>query len=170
MATTKRTWLWILLGIAATFVLVVIVLVGGAIFEFRQHVHNEYAEGTVAEQEFARTRARFGSQQPLIEFSGKGNSDDAIVHRPPADAPRVQIHTLRCLIYDLQQGHLIHVDVPGWLLSMMPNSGRYGGGFNADFGDEFERHRITIDDLERHGLGLVLDGHNDNTRMLIWTE
>jgi hypothetical protein len=74
------------------------------------------------------------------------------------------------LIYDLQQGHLIRADVPGWLLRMMPDSGRYGGGFNTEFDDEFTRHRLTIEDLEKHGLGLVLEGHNDNTRILMWTE
>jgi hypothetical protein len=170
MASTKRTWLWVVLGIMATFFLVVIVFIGGAIFEFRRHVKNEFVESAVAEREFAQTRARFGGQQPLVEFKGKSTDDDALVHRPPPDAPRVHVNTLRVLIYDLQQGHLIHVDVPGWLLRAMPNSGRYGGGFNADVGDEFERHRLTIDDLERHGLGLVLEGRNDNTRILIWTE
>jgi hypothetical protein len=174
MASTKRTWLWVVLGILATFFLVVIVFIGGAIFEFRRHVKNEYVESTVAEQEFVRTRARFAGQQPLIEMTGSGRDDDATVHRPPQDAPRVEINTLRVLIYDFHQGHLIHVDVPGWLLRMMPKDGRYGGrygnGFNADFGDEFERHRVTMDDLERHGHGLVLDGRNDNTRIIIWTE
>ncbi len=171
MASTKRTWLWVVLGIFATLALVVIVFIGGAIFEFRRHVKNEYVDSTVAEQEFARTRARFAGQQPLVEFTGRGpRDDDAVVHRPPSDAPRAEIHNLRVLIYDLQQGHLIHADIPGWLLRAMPNSGRYGGGFNADFGDEFERHRLTIEDIERHGLGLILEGHNDHTRILIWTE
>ncbi len=170
MASSKRTWLWIALGIAGTLLLVVIVVVVGAIFEFRRHVHNDYVEDTVAEQEFARTRARFAGQEPLVEFSGKGRTEDAIVHRPPDNAPRAEIHTVRCLIYDFQQGHLIHVDVPGWVLRMLPRNGRYGRGFNADFGDEFDRHRVTLDDLERHGLGLVVEGRNDNTRILIWTE
>ena len=39
-----------------------------------------------------------------------------------------------------------------------------------DGDDEFEKHRITLEDLERHGHGLVLDGHNRNTRILIWSE
>jgi hypothetical protein len=171
MASTKRTWIWVVLGILATFVLIVVVFVVGTVVEFRRHVKNEYVESTVAEQEFARTRARFAGQQPLIEFTGgRGRSDDALVHRPVENAPRVPINSLRVLIYDLQQGHLIHADVPGWLLHMMPDSGRFGGGFNTEFDDEFARHRLTIEDLERHGLGLVLEGRNDNTRILMWTE
>jgi len=30
--------------------------------------------------------------------------------------------------------------------------------------------QITRDDLERHGLGLVMEGQNHNSRILIWTE
>jgi|KBSMisStandDraft_5_1062788.scaffolds.fasta_scaffold00786_17 hypothetical protein len=171
MASTKRTWIWVVLGILATCVFVVLVFIVGAVVEFRRHVKNEYVESTVAEQEFAQTRARFAGQQPLIEFTGRGRSDDSLVHRPPENAPRVKINNLRVLVYDLQQGHLIHADVPGWLLRMMPDSGRYGGGgFNTEFDDEFTHHRLTLEDLERHGLGLVLEGRNDHTRILMWTE
>src|SRR5689334_21207552 len=169
MASTKRTWIWVVFGIFATFVLVVAVFVVGAIVEFRRHVKNEHVESTVAEQEFARTRARFAGQQPLIEFTGRGRSDDALLHRPADNSPRVQINMLRVLIYDLHQGHLIHADVPGWLLRMMPDNSRYSS-FNTEFDDEFTRHRLTLEDLERHGLGLVLEGKNDNTRILMWTE
>jgi hypothetical protein len=149
----------------ATFVLLVIVFVGGAIFEFRWHVKNEFVESTVAEREFAQTRARFAGQQPLIEFVGHDHDDEPTIHRPPMDAPRAKINNVRVLIYDLQQGHLIHAEVPGWLVRAMPN-----GNFSSGYGDQFERHHLTIDDIERHGLGLVLEGHNDHTRIMIWTE
>jgi len=165
MASTKRTWLWVVLGIMATFALLVIVFVGGAIFEFRRHVKNEFVESTVAEREFAQTRARFAGQQPLVEFVGHDHDDEPTIHRPPANAPRAKIQNVRVLIYDLQQGHLIHAEVPGWLLRAMPN-----GNFVGGYGDQFERHHLTIDEIERHGLGLVLEGHNDHTRIMIWTE
>ena len=172
MAAPKRTWLWVVLGVAGTLALVVILLVGGAIFEFRRHVRTESVETRTAEQEFSRRREQFKGQQPLVEFVGgdRDNDDRATVHRAPASAPRVRINSLRVLIYDKEDGHLIRADVPGWMLRMMPNSGRYGGSFNFDGGDEFVKHRITLEDLERHGLGLVLDGHNRNTRILIWSE
>ena len=168
MATKKRTWLWVVLGVAGSLFLFAVILVGGAIFEFRRHVRNERVETAVAEQRFGGQRERFKGQQPLIEFVGNDRGDDdATVHRAAADAPRVPIKTLRVLIYDLRQNRLIHVDVPGWLLRMMPNSGRYGG-FDGD--DQFVKHRITLEDIERHGLGLVLEGHNRNMQILIWSE
>lgn len=165
MASTKRTWLWVVLGIIGTFALLVILFIGGVIFEFRTHVKNEYVESAAAEQQFTQVRARFAGQQPLIEIVGHDRDDEPTIHRPPASAPRARINNLRVLIYDLQQGHLIHADVPGWFLRMMPND-----RFSTYGSDEFTRHRLTIEDIERHGLGLVLDGRNDNTRIIIWTE
>jgi len=174
MASTRRTWVWVVLGVVGTLVLLVVVLVGGVIFEFRRHVKNEVVESAVAEQEFTRQREKFSGQQPLIEFvEGRGGDRDDVptVHRPPANAPRVQIHALRVLVYDKYEGHLIRADVPGWLLRMMPDSGRGGIFSTGDYGDfNMRRNRITIEDLERHGLGLVLDGRNRNARILIWSE
>ena len=163
----KRTWLWVILGVFGTLALLVVVLVGGAIFEFRRHVKNDVVDTVVAEQEFTRQRDRFKGQEPLIEFTGNDRGDDdTTVHRAPATARRAQITRMRVLIFDQQRNRLIHVEIPGWVLRMMPN-GRYGG-FQGD--EQFARHQITIEDVERHGLGLVLDGHNRNTEILVWSE
>ena len=177
MASTKRTWLWIVLGVVGTLFLLFCLAVGGAIYEFRTHVKTEVVETSVAEQEFNQTRDRFRGQQPLVELvEGQGDRDDKpIVHRPPSDARRVEIHTLRVLIYDINNGHLIHADVPGWLLRMMRNSSgntrtrTYGGGVYGP-GFDISRTPITIEDLERHGYGLVMDGRNRNSRILVWSE
>ncbi len=163
----KRTWLWVILGVFGVLILAGVVLVGGAIFEFRRHVRNENVESAVAEQEFDRELTRFNGQQPLVEFTGRDDGDDEpTIHRPPASAPRVRINRLRVLIYDRVEGHLVHADIPGWILRAMPN----GRGRIFGPGDDFVRNRITIEDLERHGLGLVCDGRNRNTRVLIWAE
>ena len=166
MASTKRTWLWVILGIVGTLFLLVVILIGGAIYEFRTHVKTQVVESAVAEQEFTRQREKFNGQEPLIEYTGDDRgTDKANVHRPPATDRRVPINALHVLIYDLNQGNLVRVNIPGWLLRMMPN-GRYSG-----FDDEaFTRNRITLEDLERHGPGLILQGRNRDTRILIWSE
>ena len=167
MASNKRTWLWVILGVVGTLFLLFVLVVGSAVYMFRTHVHNERLDSTVAEQQFEAQRARFKGQQPLVEFEGDDrNQDDARVHRPAPGAPRVKINTMRVLIYDINQSHLIHVDIPGWFLRMMPES-RFGG-FQGD--EQFQRHRLTMEDIERHGFGLVVDGHNPNTKILIWSE
>jgi hypothetical protein len=181
MASKKRTWLWIILGVMGTLALLVVVLVGTAIYQFRQHVRSDLVESRTAEQEFDRQRAQFTGQQPLIETTeDKGDrSDRTTIHHPPADAARVEIHTLRVLVYDFNQGRLTHADVPGWLLRAMRNRAmrtapRPESGFNTDFdfgtNSGLDRSGLTIADLERHGLGLVMDSRNRQTRILIWTE
>lgn len=179
MASTKRTWLWVIVGVVGTIVLSVVLVIGAAIYGFRTHVKTEQVGTAVAEQEFNQTRERFRGQQPLVEFEGgdQDSDDDAKVHRPPATASRVPINNIRVLIHDLNEGRLIRATVPGWLVRLMPE-GRLGG-FDGDEGfggvrisptSNGFRGRITIEDLERHGHGLVLDGHNRNTRILIWSE
>jgi hypothetical protein len=167
-SSNKRTWLWVIAGVFGTIFLFFVLLIGGAVYMFRTHVRNESnIESTTAERQFDEQRARFRGQQPLVEFTGdEHGDDDATVHRPAPDAPRVKINSVRVLIYDLRNGHLIHVDVPGWFIRLMPDS-RFGG-FQGD--EEIRRHRITIEDIERHGLGLIVDGKNPNTRILIWSE
>ena len=169
MASNKRTWLWVILGVLGTLFVLGVVFVGGAVYMFRTHVHNEPLEAATAERQFEEQRARFKGQQPLVEFVGDDQNDDqATVHRPEPGAPRVKINAIRVLIYDLRQNHLIHVDIPGWLVRMMPENGNGRFAFQGE--EQFARHRITIDDIERHGYGLIVDGHNPNTRILIWSE
>ena len=165
----KQTWLWAILGVFGTLFLIAALMIGGAFYMFHTHVHNETMDTSVAERQFDEQRARFRGQQPLVEFVGDARGDDdATVHRPASTAPRAKINTLRVLIYDLRNSHLIHVDIPGWVLRMMPKDGRFNGSFQGD--DEFARRHITMEDVERHGLGLIVDGHNPNTRILIWSE
>ena len=175
MASTKRTWLWVVLGVMGTLALIVVVLVGGAIFEFRRHVHTELVENGTAEQEFNHQRERFAGQQPLIEFTGSNGRDDKpTIHRAPDTARRVEIKTLRVLIYSFNEGRLIHADVPGWLLRAMryrtprTASSWDDGAFDAD--STMRRPPFSVEDLERHGLGLVLDGRNRDSRILMWSE
>jgi len=168
MASNKRTWLWVVLGVVGTLFVFFVLLVGGAVYMFRTHVHNETVETATAERQFEEQRARFKGQQPLVEFVGDDDrNDNAVVHRPEAGAPRVKINSIRVLIYDLNQNHLIHVDIPGWLVRIVPQN---NGQFSFQGEEQFARHRLTIEDIERHGYGLLLEGRNPNTRILIWSE
>ena len=74
---------------------------------------------------------------------------------------------MRVLVYDAHEGRLVHVDLPFWLLRLMPSGalGSFGGDFSFDSG------RLTVEDLERHGPGLVLDARDSrDAQVLIWTE
>src|SRR5215831_13848601 len=152
MASKTPTWVWVVLGIVGFGVLSVVVLIGGSVVMVRRHVHTEFAEKQTADQEFARQRARFAGQQPLVELRKTANVDDN------------------------REGRLIHIDVPLWLMRMMPasNGGTRGRrmtlrGNNLDF--DFESGDLTLEDVERHGPGLVVDGVDSRgAQVLVWAE
>jgi hypothetical protein len=178
MASKTPTWVWVILGIVGFCVLAVAVLIGGSIVMVRRHVHTEFAEKQTADEEFARQRARFAGQQPLVELRKAVNDDDKmVIHRPPESAPRrTDLQTIRVLVYDSREGRLIHIDVPLWLMRMMPasNGGTRGRrmtlrGNNLDF--DFDSGNLTLEDVERHGPGLVVDGVDSRgAQVLVWAE
>jgi hypothetical protein len=175
MASKTPTWVWVVLGIVGFFVLAGVGLVAGGVLMVRSHVHTEFAEKQTAEQEFARQRARFAGQQPLIELKKNASDDDkVVVHRPPESAERrTNLQTIRVLVYDNREGRLIHIDVPLWIWRLMPsnrgNSRRGRVSFGNDF--DFDASNLTLEDLERHGPGLVMDGIDSRgAQLLVWAE
>jgi len=178
MASKTPTWVWVVLGIVGFFVLAFIGVIGGGILMVRSHVHTQPADKQVAEQEFTRERARFAGQQPMIELRKSLSEDNKmVIHRPPEAAPRrTDLKTIRVLVYDDHEGRLVHIDVPLWIMRMMPASNRgtrgrditlRGNGLDFDFnnGD------LTLEDLERHGPGLLVDGIDSRgAQLLVWAE
>jgi hypothetical protein len=170
MASTRRTWLWILFGVLICIAVCGVALVGGGIYMMSKHVKTELVGRASAEEQFVRQRERFAGQQPLIEMTGEFGDHDVKVHRSAEASRKSELQTLRVLVYDAHEGRIVHVDLPFWLLRFMP-SARLGEVTGAGSGFSFESGHITVDDLERHGPGLVLDARGSrDAQILIWTE
>jgi hypothetical protein len=177
MASKTPTWVWVVLGIVGFLVLCVVALVGGGIYMVRSHVHTEIAEKQTAQQEFAKQRARFAGQQPLVELKKNlGDEDRVTVHRPPETAARrTDLQALRVLVYDNHEGRLIHIDVPLWFVRLLPqNRNRRSGRSTITWGDDnfdFQSGDLSLDDIERHGPGLIVDGIDSRgAQVLVWAE
>lgn len=169
MASSKRTWLWVIFGVLVSIGICGVALVGGTAYMVSKHVRTELVGKASAEEEFVRQRERFAGQQPLIEMRGEFGDHEMKVHRAGSDARRTELQRMRVLVYDANQGRLVRVDLPFWLLRLAP-SGRLGNVSGAE-GFSFDSGRITVDDLERHGPGLVLDGRDGrDAQILVWTE
>jgi hypothetical protein len=169
MASTKRTWLWIIFGAVICIAVAFVALVGGTVYMVSRHIKTELVGKNTAEQQFLQQRERFAGQQPLVELRGDGGDQRPIIHRPPERARKGDLQFIRVLVYDSHDGRLIHVDVPFWLLRLMP-PGRVGS-FGTNFNFQSNRVRLTVDDLERYGPGLIVDGTDSrNAQVLIWTE
>ena len=75
------------------------------------------------------------------------------------------------LAFDARAGKLVRVSVPFWLLRLMPGK-RFSMGKNEGVDFDTDRMHLTVDDLERAGPGLVLDGKDPRGGglVLVWTE
>jgi hypothetical protein len=169
MSSKKRTWLWIIFGVLICLALGVIGLFAAGAYMVSRHVRTELVGRVSAQEELIRQRDRFAGQKPLIELTGDARDHQVIVHRNPESA-RTELQTMRVLVYDRHEGRLVHVDLPFWLLRLVP-SGRIGNVSGRNSGFSFESSRLTVDDLERHGPGLILDlNDEEDAQVLIWTE
>jgi hypothetical protein len=159
----RRTWLTALIVVVVTLFLAFVGVVGGGIYWVSRHVHSEPSSSENAAQTLARERARFEGP-PLLSLSANGGV--AFSQRP--DGERRPVSSLHVLAYDGERGQLVRVDIPGWLLRLSRHGHVRVNGLDAvpGLGD-----RITIDDLEQQGPGLVLDATTDEgARVLVWTE
>jgi hypothetical protein len=146
-----------------------------------RYVQKEDVGPDSAAREFEQVRSRFASRLPLIEFRG---FQDPTVRRTPS-APRHELVALHVLAYSPDDGKLTRADFPANILRFMSAGGRLRLMNLDTFGDD--RDRITLEDLERHGPGLILDvgggavgqllvgdaifGTNSrSSRLLVWTE
>jgi len=164
-AKAKKTLISVVIAIVLIVGLLAAAVVGGTAFFIYRHVNAQFTAQDTAEQQFAAQRTRFAGQQPLIELS---LGDEPVLHRD-ASKPRRDLQALHALVYDARSGKLTHVDIPGWLLRMMSGGGRVRLANLEVFDDE--RDRVTLEDLERHGPGLVLDLRRGRaTQVLVWTE
>jgi len=144
-----------------------LVLAGGSAYFVARHIHAQTVLSLTAEEQLTRGRERFAGQTPLVEI---GDDGEPVVHHPPADAERASLTALHALVYSAESGKLITVNVPMWLLRMMPAHRRFMF-VSDDIDFDSRREQVTLEDLERHGPGLILDGRaRDGARILIWAE
>jgi hypothetical protein len=174
-ASRRRTWIIVAVSVLLACVLLFVAAIGTGIVLFRRHVHSQIATSDAASDQIARTRARFADQRPLVEIA---EDDRVVLHRKP-DAPKRPIAMLRILAYNEDDGRLVAVDVPNWLLRLMPSGG--DSGFRLDGAEDFggsglrlrldsPEDRLTLEDLERFGPGLILDVRRHGGQVLVWTE
>ena len=112
----------------------------------------------LADAEFARLRARFIDQQPLLDMSRRDTS--GITTRPAVTTPLRSFHTV---IFDTRGSQrLVRIDVPYWFARRF--AGRNGEfkwlgqlTFLDDTEFDPEAIRLPLEEVERRGPGLIAD-------------
>lgn len=163
----KRTWLSILLAVVAIAVVLCLALVGGAAYWLYQHVQTQELSSDGAADEFRRARARFAGQQPLVEMRPGA---EPVVHRGTGPASSTPVANFHVLAYDPDEEKLMRANVPFWVLKMAPEKSI---SFTSRDRLLFSRLRLSMDDIERRGPGLVMDLDDvpvRGVRLLIWTD
>ena len=165
---TKRTWISIVVAILVVLFMMAVVLVGSAVFYVRRHIRAEFVTTAVGSEAFERERAQFAGQQPLIEMR---EHDQPLIHRRTVISTS-PLQALHVLAFDPGAGKIVRVNIPFWLLRMAPGKRFNVGGNGMGFDLDTERMHLTVDDVERAGPGLLLDGTSprDGARVLIWTQ
>jgi hypothetical protein len=167
MAVKVKTWVWVVVGVAAVCVLCVIGMAAAGIYYFSRHIEARKASPATAASEFDAVRARFHGQRPLIELDERGRFLRANTDRPAPENPR-RLEALHVMAFDPDDHGLVKVTVPFWLLRLKMKHTRIDlGGRNVDLEDL----KLTVEDLERLGPALILDQTNSGgDRVLVWSQ
>jgi hypothetical protein len=145
----------------------------GLIFGFvASHRTSVAMTNELASVEFARLRARFVDEQPLLDMSRREAS--GVATRPAVATPLRSFHTV---IFDTRGGQrLIRIDVPYWFARRFAGRDRefrWLGQLTFLDDTEFdpEAIRLSLDAIERRGPGLIADyRHSNGGQFISWIE
>jgi len=162
----KKTWLWVILGVVVFFGMIAVGGIIVAVSFFRQSLDvTENISASSASPEFDAIYAKFPGQQPLIQLVD--GHPQLVTERATQSGNGAPLTTLRVLAYSGDEEKLAKLSLPFWLLRMKSGPIRlsaYQQGWD-DRGVSFR-----VEDIEKHGPGIVVDAKRNEGRMLIWAE
>jgi len=163
----KTSWAIIIVGISAFLLVVGVVLVGVVGFVIYQQfaIQAKTATEGSADEEFAKIVATFEGQKPYLVIK----DGEPVVTEAPAAAPGKPVEALHIIIWDPDKRKVVKLNLPFWLLRM--TKGQPIKISSTDEPGEAMKLKITVEDLERRGPGLVLD-HKEASgeRVLVWAQ
>jgi hypothetical protein len=167
MAVRVKTWVWVVVAIFVAGILLMIAMAGAGLYFFSQNIKATKVSEASAIKQFDDIRSQFTGQKALIELDDRGNFLRSNTDRPAPMNPKVP-EKLYVMAFDPDDGSLVRVTIPFWLLRMKMK------GTTIDFGGrnvELEDLKLTVEDLERFGPTLVLDQRNEGgDRVLVWSQ
>jgi hypothetical protein len=164
----KTSWAVIILGISAFVLVVGVVMVGvvGYVIYQQFAFQAKSATETSADEEFAEIVAKFDGQKPYLIIKG----GEPVLNDAPAAAPGQRVEALHVIVWDPDKRKVVKLNMPFWLLRMTKGKPiRLSANDDADGGAV--TLKITAEDLERRGPGLILD-HKEASgeRVLVWAQ
>ena len=165
-APKKRNWIAIVLGVLLLFGILGVGCVVVAVSFFRQNLTVTNTDEQAAMQELDDVRKRFPGQQPLIQLVD--GRPQIVTERATQTPTQTTLSTLHVIAFDSDEGHLVNVSLPFWLLRMKSGPIRisaYQQGWD-DRGVSFR-----VEDIEKHGPGIIADVTRPGEgRVILWAE
>jgi hypothetical protein len=167
MAVKIKTWIWVVVGIIALGILCIVAMAGAGVYYFSRNFDARTVSAATAATEFDNVRKQFAGIKALIELDEEGDFLRANTDRPaPPNARRPE--NLYVMAFDPDDGGLVRVTIPFWLLRMKSESAKIDLGGNRM---DLEDLKLTVEDLERFGPSLILDQKNEGgDRVLVWSQ
>jgi len=162
----KRKWIAIVLGVLFVFGMLAVGCVVAAVSFFRQNMEITETSEEAAMRQLDEVRAKFPGQQPLIQLV---DGRPQLVAERASQAPaKTTLSTMHVIAFDTDEGNLVNVSLPMWLLRMKSGPIRisaYRQGWD-DRGVSFR-----LEDIEKHGPGIIVDvTQAGEGRVVIWAE
>jgi hypothetical protein len=162
--------LLIALGVSAVLVIVSIV---GTVASFYLRCHDSRtASAATANAEFLELRARFADQQPLLDMRERKAREKGRVAGTVGP-----LHGFHTVIFDTRgRQRLVHITVPYWFARQSAgHAGQFRWLGELTFLDDTEFDpeaiQLSLDQIERHGPGLIVDHrHSSGGQFMAWVE
>jgi hypothetical protein len=164
----KTSWALIILGISAFVLIVGVGLLGVVGYVIYQQFAFQAKSATEmsADEEFAQIVAKFEGQKPYLVIK----DGEPVVSEEPATAPGKPVEALHVIVWDPDERKVVKLNIPFWLLRMTKGQ-PIKLSSDDDPGAESVKLKITAEDLERRGPGLVLDYKEaSGQRVLVWAQ
>jgi hypothetical protein len=168
----KRPTRSIVFSFVTSAVIIVLTAVSMGLWFFVSHHESNPVSKQSAEAEFSHLRSRFSTQQSLIDMN----------LRQPLDTPTTgqsvaSLHTVHTVIFDTRGSQrIVHITVPYWFARLFADRDgefRWLGQLTFLDDTEFDSEaiRLSLDQLEQRGPGLIIDyQHRSGGRFISWAE
>jgi hypothetical protein len=147
----------IVLSVVGVFVVLCLITVSFLVYMAMSAFRTEEVDQAQARTAFEEVRGKFPGVMPAFEL--RNGEEPAIVRQPPATAASPEPTSVHILAWDPDEGQLSRITLPFSLLRLSNDP------------IEFEGVSLEIEDVQRYGRTLLLDGDSkDGDRILIWTD
>ncbi len=163
---TRRTWIWIVGGVFAGGVVLLIAAAGASVYFISRHVESSASTSGAALESFDTITRAFEGRRALYELDAQErlHLTTELSTLPTSD---ISPSSLMVRVWNPDDERLVNVTLPLWLLRMGPDVrvSRRNDHFDLN------RLELDVDELTRIGPALVLDYRNqDGVRVLLWTK